>query len=772
MLSIKVKLSGAVSLLITFLLAATVLIAGLKVFQIQQDVIKEQVYKQLDSVRNLQINRLESYFDEIQKQLTNLTLNPATIDAAVEFASAYKSIPTSAGIDTASSLKKFYTSDFAEEFSKREGGEMFPVDTWINKLSPTDAFLQYTFISNNSNPLGSKDKLTHVKSELEYFQVHSKYHTFFRDFQSQFGYYDVFIADPVTGTIVYSVFKEVDYSTSLLTGPFSDTGIGRAFKNALKLKSGESYLDDFKPYPPSYNDPASFISSPIHSDGKLVGILIFQMPVDAIKQIMSFDEKWASVGLGKTGESVLVGPDVTMRSISRKLIEDKQTFLDLIKASGVKQEIQEKITVKSTTLSILPFENVASLEALAGNEGNKSIVFLNEDWFASYAPMTVKNLQWGLISMMSTDEANEPLINLKNTFLVILVSVIIIGSIISILLSSILASKLVKPIVNLGAMLNYIADTKDLTQKLTVSNNDEIGSASTALNRMLENVSSILKEVQLVATNLSSHATSLNDEMEQAKGRVEHQDELCQVVSAAATELEASAQTIASNAELAAGITSSMQDKASLGQSVVSKTEQISKDLSDNTVRTSETLGKVTSDISSIVSVLDIIRGIAEQTNLLALNAAIEAARAGEQGRGFAVVADEVRTLAKRTQDATEEIQNTIEQLQAGSAEADSVMSSSISRVQETREQVTEIVVFFDDILQGINQSSTQNQEFAQAAKEQTQVSSSISSRISEVAELSSKSAESTRVVSEASQEIGALANKLENNLVHFKLGE
>lgn len=772
MLSIKVKLSAAVSLLTTFLLAATVLIAGLKVFQIQQDVIKEQVYKQLDSVRNLQINRLESYFDEIQKQLTNLTLNPATIDAAVEFASAYKSIPTSAGIDTASSLKKFYTSDFAEEFSKREGGEMFPVDSWIKKLSPTDAFLQYTFISNNSNPLGSKDKLTHVKSELEYFQVHSKYHTFFRDFQSQFGYYDVFIADPVTGTIVYSVFKEVDYSTSLLTGPFSDTGIGRAFKKALKLKSGESYLDDFKPYPPSYNDPASFISSPIHSDGKIVGILIFQMPVDAIKQIMSFDEKWASVGLGKTGESVLVGPDMTMRSISRKLIEDKQTFLDLIKASGVKQEIQEKITVKSTTLSILPFENVASSEALAGNEGNKSIVFLNEDWFASYAPMTVKNLQWGLISMMSTDEANEPLINLKNTFLVILVSVIIIGSIISILLSSILASKLVKPIVNLGAMLNYIADTKDLTQKLTVSNNDEIGSASTALNRMLENVSSILKEVQLVATNLSSHATSLNDEMEQAKGRVEHQDELCQVVSAAATELEASAQTIASNAELAAGITSSMQDKASLGQSVVSKTEQISKDLSDNTVRTSETLGKVTSDISSIVSVLDIIRGIAEQTNLLALNAAIEAARAGEQGRGFAVVADEVRTLAKRTQDATEEIQSTIEQLQAGSTEADAVMSSSISRVKETREQVTEIVAFFDDILQGINQSSTQNQEFAQAAKEQTQVSSSISSRISEVAELSSKSAESTRVVSEASQEIGALANKLENNLVHFKLGE
>lgn len=770
MLSVKFKLSAAVSLLTTCLLAATVLFAGLKVFEIQQEVIQEQVYNQLHTVRNLQISRLESYFSDIQKQLTNLTLNPATIEAATAFSSAYKLIPIDTGVNTETSLKGFYHSDFAEEFSKRDGGKMLPVDAWIKQLSPVDAFLQYTFISNNPNPLGSKDQLKDVNSELDYFQVHSKYHAFFRDFQSQFGYYDVFIADPESGTIVYSVFKEVDYSTSLLNGPFANTGIGVAFKEALKLPSGESYLDDFKPYPPSYKDPASFISSPIYSNGKIVGVLIFQMPVDAIAQIMSFDEQWSSVGLGRTGESVLIGADKTMRSVSRELIENKASFLDALEASGYDKTLQNTVAVKSTTLAILPFENEASSEALAGKEGDVPITFLNKDWYSAYAPLTIQNLTWGLVSMMSADEANEPLVDLKNTFLVILVGVIVIGSVISILLSSMLASKLVKPIVDLGSMLNYIADTRDLTQKLSLSSEDEIGSAATALNRMLQSVSTVLKEVQLATHSLGTYAVSLNEEMEHARERVEHQNELCQVVSAAATELEASAQTIASNAELAASITTSMQNKVSQGQTVVGNTERISKDLADNTLKTSETLGKVTSDISSIVTVLDIIRGIAEQTNLLALNAAIEAARAGEQGRGFAVVADEVRTLAKRTQDATEEIQETIEQLQAGSAEADSVMSSSINRVKETREQVTEIVAFFDDILLGINQSSTQNHEFAQAAKEQTQVSASISGRLTEVADLSSKSAESTRVVSEASQEIGTLARKLKDNLIHFKL--
>lgn len=138
----------------------------------------------------------------------------------------------------------------------------------------------------------------------QYDSFHELYHPVFKSFLKKFGYYDIFLVEPESGIIVYSVFKEADYATSLKTGPYGDTGIATAIKEAMESsRAGSTHLIDYAQYLPSYAAPASFISSPIFENGKETGALIFQMPVDRINQIMTNNQNWANEGLGASGDS-------------------------------------------------------------------------------------------------------------------------------------------------------------------------------------------------------------------------------------------------------------------------------------------------------------------------------------------------------------------------------------------------------------------------------------------------------------------------------------
>jgi methyl-accepting chemotaxis protein len=136
---------------------------------------------------------------------------------------------------------------------------------------------------------------------------------FFTDFISRFGYYDLFLVDN-DGTVLYTVFKELDFATNLRHGPYANSGLARAFNNAKKATVGKYVLDNFSAYLPSYDGPASFAATPIFHDGKRVGVLILQMPIDAINAITTNKRKWKEVGLGESGETYLVGPDMKARS--------------------------------------------------------------------------------------------------------------------------------------------------------------------------------------------------------------------------------------------------------------------------------------------------------------------------------------------------------------------------------------------------------------------------------------------------------------------------
>jgi methyl-accepting chemotaxis protein len=184
------------------------------------------------------------------------------------------------------------------------------------------------------------------------------------------GYYDLFLVDHQTGNIVYSVFKELDYETSLISGPYSNSCIDKAFAMANRA-SEKNYtgLTDFAPYGPSYNAPASFIATAIFNCNTKIGILILQMPVDKINEVVTYGQNWQQTGLGSSGETYLIGQDFAMRCNSRFLLEDRNNYLKLIQEIGVSAGIIQTIQHKNTSIGLQQITTLGTERALNGESG-------------------------------------------------------------------------------------------------------------------------------------------------------------------------------------------------------------------------------------------------------------------------------------------------------------------------------------------------------------------------------------------------------------------
>ena len=250
---------------------------------------------------------------------------------------------------------------------------------------------------------------------------------------------------------------------------------------------------------------------------------------------------------------------------------------------------------------------------------------------------------------------------------------------------------------------------------------------------------------------------------------MEEQSQETYQVATAVTEMSSTVQEIARSAEQAAAAVKGANDQALEGLSVMSQTTQGITELAQEVKSAADVINQLEAESQSIGSVLDVIRGIAEQTNLLALNAAIEAARAGEQGRGFAVVADEVRTLASRTQQSTEEINEMIARLQKGTSDAVSVMNEGSSKATSTVELAGTSANALEKIVDSVSTISEMTIQIATAAEEQSAVAKEIDQSVVRISKLSEESGENSNHVLESSTSLNDLGGKLKRIIDTFK---
>ncbi|VAW74300.1 Methyl-accepting chemotaxis sensor/transducer protein [hydrothermal vent metagenome] len=310
----------------------------------------------------------------------------------------------------------------------------------------------------------------------------------------------------------------------------------------------------------------------------------------------------------------------------------------------------------------------------------------------------------------------------------------------------------------------------DLTQRLPAHGNDEIGQLVNSFNSFVGKLQGLIGGIAGSIAQLSSAAEEMSAVSAESNSSVSKQQSETEQVATAMNEMTATVQEVARNATQASESAHNASSEADDGRRVVDETIASINALADEVETAAVTIQKLENDSETIGSVLDVIRGISEQTNLLALNAAIEAARAGEQGRGFAVVADEVRTLASRTQESTLEIQSMIESLQTGAAQAVSVMEQGRNQARVSVDNAARAGESLRAITGSVTTISDMNTQIASAAEEQSAVAEEIDRNITNIRQLGDQTASGATQTASSSQEMAQLAVQLQTLVGQFKV--
>ena len=354
-----------------------------------------------------------------------------------------------------------------------------------------------------------------------------------------------------------------------------------------------------------------------------------------------------------------------------------------------------------------------------------------------------------------------------NADLVEVIILLVAGITVGLILAYAVISGINQGVEQLEEMTEKLAEG-DLTVRVGYSAKDEIGHISKSFNKMADKFNHAITLVKESVMQLSSAAEETAVVNAQTSSGINQQQVETSQVATAVTEMNATVHEVARSAVSASEAAKSAETSFEEGRQVVDRIITAIGDLAKEVEQSSQVIRELEQDSENIGSVLDVIKGIAEQTNLLALNAAIEAARAGEQGRGFAVVADEVRTLAGRTQQSTSEIEEMINRLQSGANKAVQVMETGKQKSEHGVEQAAAAGAALETIKQAVDQINTMNTQIASAAEEQSTVTEEINRNIVNINEVAEQTSEGAAQAKQASDDLAKLSEQLKQLVSQF----
>jgi PAS domain S-box-containing protein len=469
--------------------------------------LRQAAISQLTSIRAERARQIEAYFAAVRRDVGWLSESREIADAMRDLGKASRdleSLVTSWSDGRRSRLQagieRFYASAFLPRLRELEpAADADPAQRFVPRDDVAVA-LQSLFIVDV--PDGDRERIDRPEAGGAYGDAHARRHPLLRSIARRFGYGDLFLIDPDDGRVVYTVAKRTDFGTDLLTGPYRNTRLSRVFRAArATTEAGAVKLIDFESYPAALGAPTAFAAASILEGEHRLGVIVLEIPIDGIDAVMTGERRWE--GLGRTGETYLVGPDRRMRSDSRFFLESPPSYLEAVAATGVPDEVAALMRTHGRTVLFQQITGAAAHAALGGRTGTATERdYREQPVLTSYAPVGIPELRWGIVAQVDEAEAFAPAIALRRSLLATAGAL----AIVVIVLAVLLARSLTAPIRRLIAAMGTLG-RGNLAQRLPERRRDEIGQITTAFNRM----ASDLQETTVTRDHVNSILESMSD---------------------------------------------------------------------------------------------------------------------------------------------------------------------------------------------------------------------------------------------------------------------
>jgi methyl-accepting chemotaxis protein len=744
--SIRGRLIGGTAALALIPLILIALALGWYASRESAAALDARANDQMASLRAGKQEEVLAYFENVRDLLGTIA-NTAEVRQALRDTAATQSQMNlaSLGVDEAgarAALVDYYGKQFGAQYSARNPGRRADLSSIVATLPPQTLAAQYAYIAGNPNPLGKKGDLDKANDGSAYSEAHARVHAYARRVVQEYGLYDFFLVDADSGFVTYTYFKELDYATDLRKGPWAETGLGKAFALARSAKRPDEVLiTDYAPYRPSYDDQASFVSTPIVENGRTIGVLVVQLPIDRVNQIMTFGGRWKEVGLGETGEIYLVGPDKTPRSISRFMQQDSAGFIGMMRGQKVPQETLAAMDSRDSNIGLMSIDTRGVQEALAGRTGTAVYAdYRGEQVLGSYAPIDVLGLRWAMLSEIDAAEAGAPVAALQRGILIAAAASLLVVGLIAVFAGLLLARSINRPLSRLQETVRKVG-AGDLAARTGTTTSDEIGQLATAFDTLLDekvaelaraqkendqlnnSVIEIMTSVAQLAQrdlnvkvpvaedvtgavsdaiNMMTRSTatalgrvnqisaSVSNASGQVKSRAQKVLQLAQdsgrQAQSTSTDLGSAAEALTEIARQARSAESDAERAIQATAVALERVRETVSGISESRERIEETEARMKrlSEISGrIGTAVNLIEEIADRTSVLALTASMQAISAGEAGRGFAVVADEVKRLAESAHNSARQIAEMATVIQNETATTLQSLDATVTKVNE-----------------------------------------------------------------------------------------